>query len=187
MKGKGCGQQHRYQYAKHLEWPIKPPQAPPHKTPRAADLHGYATHTLALQTRNVATPTPSPRFQHPDALLFAKRVPCADAVKVPQVLGRRYDPAGEIPRRGLPTLPQFRTCVRKTLIAASKLWRDPHAHVVCACMTRADARASHCLLGWMSAGSSELAKSRAAAAGCADEFTCYMQCFPGLPAFVGSE
>ena len=33
MKGKGCGQQHRYQYASHLEWPVKPPQAPPHVTP----------------------------------------------------------------------------------------------------------------------------------------------------------
>jgi hypothetical protein len=32
-KGKGCGRQQRTgQYAKHLEWPKRPPQAPPHHT-----------------------------------------------------------------------------------------------------------------------------------------------------------
>jgi hypothetical protein len=45
LKGKGRGrQQEAGQYAKHLEWPKRPPQAPPHHTFPARTLTLRNTH-----------------------------------------------------------------------------------------------------------------------------------------------
>lgn len=52
LQGKGCVQQDRDQYARHLKWLVQPPQAPPHLFP-AWRTGADATHTLALQTRCV--------------------------------------------------------------------------------------------------------------------------------------
>jgi hypothetical protein len=56
LKGKGRGrQQEASQYAKHLEWPKRPPQAPPHHTtPRGPSR--YATHTDAWWPANDTHP-----------------------------------------------------------------------------------------------------------------------------------
>ncbi len=56
LKGKGRGrQQEAGQYAKHLEWPMRPPQAPPHHTsPRGPSR--YATHTNAWWPANDTHP-----------------------------------------------------------------------------------------------------------------------------------
>jgi hypothetical protein len=52
LQGKGCGQQDRDQYTRHLKWLVQPPQAPPHIHP-ARRIGAYATHTLAFEIRRV--------------------------------------------------------------------------------------------------------------------------------------
>ena len=44
-QGLSRNRQNRCQYANDLKWPVRPLQASPHNTPRAADPTPYATHT----------------------------------------------------------------------------------------------------------------------------------------------
>jgi hypothetical protein len=67
-----CDRQNRCQYAKDLKWPVRPPQASPHNTPRAADPR--LTHTQSGAADPQRPTPPLPRLITGPAII-ATRVP----------------------------------------------------------------------------------------------------------------
>jgi hypothetical protein len=118
LKGKGCGKQNRDQYARHLEWPVQPPQAPPHLLPRARDLHFYLPQR-GVAAGNATCPHQTFRAARVN---WAVRPTSWEHLNGRQVMGRRYDRLWEIPRRPCRNfLPEF----RNLFDCSTKLWRPP--------------------------------------------------------------